>query len=78
VLRDHCATEGRDYASIETTAQVRFDLGENGERVNQVIEHLHELSELGIEVAHGTLVGAGSLTPLELMAERVIPALSAF
>jgi F420-dependent oxidoreductase-like protein len=78
VLRDHCATEGRDYAAIEKTAQVRFDLGEHGERVNQVIEHLHELSELGIEVAHGTLIGAGSLTPLELMAERVIPALSAF
>src|SRR3984957_1687813 len=78
VLREHCASEGRDYAEIEKTAQTRFDLGEHGERVNQVIEHLHELSELGIEVAHGTLIGAGSLAPLDLMAERVIPAASKF
>jgi F420-dependent oxidoreductase-like protein len=78
VLREHCAREGRDYAEIEKNAQTRFDLGEHGERVNQVIEHLHELSELGIEVAHGTLIGAGSLAPLDLMAERVIPAASKF
>jgi F420-dependent oxidoreductase-like protein len=78
VLREHCAREGRDYAEIEKNVQTRFDLGEHGERVNQVIEHLHELSELGIEVAHGTLIGAGSLAPLDLMAERVIPAASKF
>ena len=27
VLREHCATEGRDYEEIEKTAQTRFDLG---------------------------------------------------
>ena len=78
VLREHCAREGRDYTEIEKTAQTRFDLGERGEKVNQTIEHLHELAELGIQVAHGTLVGAGSLHPLELMAEQVIPAISKF
>jgi alkanesulfonate monooxygenase SsuD/methylene tetrahydromethanopterin reductase-like flavin-dependent oxidoreductase (luciferase family) len=78
VLREHCASEGRDYAGIEKTAQTRFDLGERGERVEQTIEHLHQLAELGIQVAHGTLVGAGSLYPLDLMAERVIPAIEKF
>lgn len=78
VLREHCAAEGRDYAAIEKTAQVRFDLGENGERVEQTIEHLHELAELGFEVAHGTLLRVGTLRPLELMAERVIPAIEKF
>ena len=78
VLRGHCQAEGRDYDTIEKTAQVRFNLGEHGENVNQVIEHLHEISELGIEVAHGTLIGAGSLGPLDLMAERVIPAVARF
>ena len=78
VLREHCATVGRDYAEIEKTVQVRFDLGENGERVEETIEHLHELSELGFTVAHGTLIGAGSLRPFDLMAERVIPALEKF
>jgi alkanesulfonate monooxygenase SsuD/methylene tetrahydromethanopterin reductase-like flavin-dependent oxidoreductase (luciferase family) len=78
VLRGHCQAEGRDYDTIEKTAQVRFDLGEHGEHVNQVIEHLHEISELGIEVAHGSLIGAGSLRPIDLMAERVIPAAAKF
>ena len=78
VLRGHCAAEGRDYATIEKTVQVRYDLGENGERVEQTIEHLHELAELGFTVAHGTLAQVGTLRPLELMAERVIPAIEKF
>ncbi|HYA50302.1 MAG TPA: LLM class F420-dependent oxidoreductase [Streptosporangiaceae bacterium] len=78
VLRGHCAAEGRDYAAIEKTVQVRYDLGENGERVEQTIEHLHELAELGFTVAHGTLARVGTLRPLDLMAERVIPAIEKF
>ena len=78
VLREHCAAEGRDYDSIEKTVQVSFDLGENGERVEQTIEHLHELSELGFTVAHGRLAGIGTLAPLDLMGERVIPAIEKF
>jgi F420-dependent oxidoreductase-like protein len=78
VLREHCAAEGRDYDSIEKTVMTRFDLGEHGEKVAQTIEHLHELAELGFQVAHGTLIGAGSLRPFDLMAEEVIPALSTF
>jgi len=46
--------------------------------VEKVIEQLHELAELGVQVAHGAVVGVGSLRPLELMAERVIPAMSKF
>ncbi|MHB8452979.1 MAG: LLM class F420-dependent oxidoreductase [Mycobacteriales bacterium] len=76
VLREHCEREGRPYQEIEKTAQTRFDLGEKGERVEETIEHLHAMAELGIEVAHGGLRGVGSLRPLELMAERVIPAVA--
>jgi hypothetical protein len=46
--------------------------------VEQTIEHLHQLAGLGIQVTHGTLIGAGSLRPLELMAERIIPAVGTF
>ena len=76
VLREHCAAEGRDYAAIEKTVQTRFDLGERGENVQQIIEHLHELAELGFQVAHGTVIGVGTLRPLDLMAEHIIPAIS--
>jgi hypothetical protein len=78
MVREHCASEGRDLAEIEKTAQTRFDLGKRGERVEQTIEHLHELAELGIQVAHGGLAGVGSPRPLDLMAERVIPAVEKF
>jgi F420-dependent oxidoreductase-like protein len=76
VLREHCRREGRDYSEIEKTVQMRFDLGENGERVEETIAHLHELAELGVQVAHGTLVDVGSLRPLRLMAEQIIPAVA--
>ncbi len=76
VLREHCERLGRDYDQIEKTAQLRFDLGPNGELVDQTIEHLHELAGLGIEVAHGALANVSRPGTLELMAERVIPALA--
>ena len=43
-----------------------------------VLEHLHELSELGFTVAHGSLARVGTLRPLDLTAERVIPAMEKF
>jgi hypothetical protein len=76
VLREHCDRLGRDYDEIEKTVQLRFDLGADGEKVDQTIEHLHELADLGIAVAHGALKDVESMRPLELMAERVIPALA--
>jgi len=77
VLREHCEREGRDYASIEKTVQTRFDLGPNGERLDETIAHLQALASLGIDLAHGAVVDVASLRPLEVMAERVLPALGA-
>lgn len=78
VLHKHCSDEGRDYDTIEKTIQTRFDLGSKGENVNRLLEHLEQVSQLGIEVAHGTLIGAGNLYPIEIMAEKVIPAAALF
>jgi F420-dependent oxidoreductase-like protein len=78
VLREHCATEGRDYDEIEKTAQTRFDLGENGENVQRTIESLHEVAELGFTVAHGSLLGVSKNRQFDLFAERIIPALEKF
>jgi len=78
VLREHCAAEGRDYTEIEKTVQTRFDLGKNGEHVGQTIEHLHALAELGVQVAHGSVADVGSVRPLELMGEHVIPVIEKF
>jgi F420-dependent oxidoreductase-like protein len=78
VLREHCATEGRDYDEIEKTGQTRFDLGENGENVQRTIEQLHELSELGFTVAHGSLAGVSKNRQFDYFAERIIPAVQKF
>jgi alkanesulfonate monooxygenase SsuD/methylene tetrahydromethanopterin reductase-like flavin-dependent oxidoreductase (luciferase family) len=78
VLREHCATEGRDYNEIEKTAQTRFDLGENGENVQRTIESLHEVAELGFTVAHGSLLGVSKNRQFDFFAERIIPALEKF
>jgi alkanesulfonate monooxygenase SsuD/methylene tetrahydromethanopterin reductase-like flavin-dependent oxidoreductase (luciferase family) len=78
VLREHCATEGRDYGEIEKTGQTRFDLGENGENVQRTIESLHEVAEMGFTVAHGSLLGVSKNRQFDLFAERIIPALEKF
>jgi F420-dependent oxidoreductase-like protein len=78
VLRQHCADVGRDYDEIEKTAQTRYDLGEHGENVNQVIETLHRIAELGYSQVHGSLARVSQPGQLDLLAERVIPAVAKF
>jgi alkanesulfonate monooxygenase SsuD/methylene tetrahydromethanopterin reductase-like flavin-dependent oxidoreductase (luciferase family) len=78
VLRRHCADEGRDYDQLEKTAGHRFDLGENGENVNKTIEHLHAVAELGITQTHGPLLRVSEPGQLDLLGERVIPAVEKF
>ncbi len=78
VLRQHCVNEGRDYDDIEKTAQTRYDLGDNGENVNRVIEHLHQVAELGFSQVHGSLLRVSQPGQLDLLAERVIPAVEKF
>jgi F420-dependent oxidoreductase-like protein len=78
VLRQHCEDEGRDYYEIEKTAQTRFNLGEDGENLQATIEQLHELSEMGFTVAHGSLIGVSKPRQFDLFAERLIPAMEKF
>jgi F420-dependent oxidoreductase-like protein len=73
VLRDHCAAEGRDYDSITKTCYFSFDVGERGEKASEVVDHLGELAVLGFDAAIGMVTGVWQLTPLEVIAEKVIP-----
>jgi F420-dependent oxidoreductase-like protein len=78
VLRGHCEREGRDYADIEKTTAFHFDLGERGERVDETLARLKELADLGVQVAHGKVINAGSIEPLRLMGREIIPAAAGF
>src|SRR6476469_3486098 len=78
VLRGHCERLGRDYDDIEKTVMGPVDPGADGENVDATLEHLRDLSGLG--VTHVQLgIGDGSKTDvLELIGERIIPEAATF
>jgi F420-dependent oxidoreductase-like protein len=75
VLREHCDREGRDYDEIQKTAGFRFDV-EGGRNVNQIIDQLGKLAELGFEVAHGRIANVSEIEPIEIIGRDVIPAVA--
>lgn len=78
ILRGHCQDVGRDYDDIEKTVMMQLDPGPNGERVDDLLEQLRALADLGVQHVHSRLVGVESITPIELIGERVIPVAAAF
>jgi F420-dependent oxidoreductase-like protein len=77
VLRAHCEAEGRDYDSIRKTCYWILDVGEKGEKANELIDQLGGLAGMGFSTAIGMVPGVWQMTPLEVLAERVIPAVAA-
>jgi F420-dependent oxidoreductase-like protein len=76
VLRDHCKALGRNYDEIEKTAIFSFDVGENGEKVGQVIGGLRWLAGMGIQTVIGNVPRIDRIKPLEIIGEKVIPAVA--
>jgi F420-dependent oxidoreductase-like protein len=74
VLRQHCLALGRNYDAIEKTSMFTFDVGENGEKVNQVIGGLRWLAGMGIQTVIGSVPHVDRIKPLEIVGEKVIPA----
>ncbi len=75
VLRRHCDDVGRDYAEIEKTVMMPMHPGPNGERVDELIDELRALAELGVQHAQIIVPYVASITPLEILGEQVIPAI---
>jgi F420-dependent oxidoreductase-like protein len=78
VLRGHCDAEGRDYATIEKTAQAglvvtRAGGGETA-TPSQAIEQLGQLAELGVDHAIYPLPPKNPREALEVLATEVVPA----
>ena len=76
VLRDHCKALGRNYDEIEKTAMFGFDVGEDGEKVGQVIGGLRWLASMGIQTVIGSVPRIDRIKPLEIIGEKVIPAVA--
>jgi F420-dependent oxidoreductase-like protein len=77
VLREHCAEVGRDYDDIEKTVMMPFDVGDNGAKTDELIGRLGELAALGIQHVHGMIPDVATITPIELVGEKVVPAVAA-
>ena len=76
ILRAHCNEAGTDYDKIEKTAMLQFDVGENGENVDAIIGQLHWLAGMGIQTVIGGVKDVGRIKPLEILGERVLPAVA--
>jgi len=76
VLRDHCNAEGRNYDDIEKTSLYTFDIGATGEKIPQVIGGLRWLAGMGIETVIGHVPKIDRITPLEIIGEKLIPAVA--
>ena len=76
VLRRHCEAEGRDYDEIEKTCAFAFDVGEKGEKVDELIGQLRWLAGMGVETVIGFVPGVDRITPLEIIGREVIPAVA--
>jgi F420-dependent oxidoreductase-like protein len=73
VLRGHCEEEGTDYDSIEKTCAFAFDVGESGEKVDELIGQMRWLSGMGIETVIGFVPRVDRTSPLEIIGREVIP-----
>ena len=76
VLRRHCEEEGTDYDSIEKTCAFRFDVGEGGEKTEELVGQLRWLAGMGIETVIGMVPNVDRVSPLEIIGEKVIPAVA--
>lgn len=73
-LRRFCDEEGRDYAAIEKTCPFAFDVGEDGEKVGELLGQLRWLAGMGIQTVIGFVPHVDRITPLEILGREVIPA----
>lgn len=76
VLRAHCEREGRDYDDIEKTVMFTLDPGDDGEHVDTLIDRIRGLAALGVAEVHCSVPGAWRLTPLEIIGQRIMPAVA--
>lgn len=76
ILREHCQAVGRNYDDIEKTSLFTFDLGDNGENLGKVVGGLKWLAGMGIETVIGHVPKVYETKRLELIGEKLIPAVA--
>jgi F420-dependent oxidoreductase-like protein len=75
-LRRYCDEEGRDYNAIEKTCPFAFDVGEHGEKSDELLGQLRWLASMGIQTVIGMAPRIHQIKPLELLGQKVVPAVA--
>jgi F420-dependent oxidoreductase-like protein len=78
VLRGHCDRLGRPYDEILKTVYYPFNVGPNGQRVDETLAELRRLADLGFQAAIGAVADVWQVTPLEIIGQRIIPAVASW
>ncbi|MFN2214849.1 MAG: TIGR03560 family F420-dependent LLM class oxidoreductase [Anaerolineales bacterium] len=76
-LKVHCESLGRDYDTIEKTSLCTVHLSRD-DTVENVTRRIKELSEMGFTHAIFNMPDVYKITPLEIFAKEIIPAVSGF
>jgi F420-dependent oxidoreductase-like protein len=75
-LRRFCDEERRDYNAIEKTCPFAFDIGEHGEKSDELLGQLRWLASMGIETVLGMVPRIQQIKPLEILGQKVVPAVA--
>ncbi len=69
VLRDHCATVGRDYAEIEKTVLGTIDFTADG--ASEAVDHIRQFEEIGIQHYILSIPTVSEIAPIESFGSEV-------
>ena len=78
ILKTHCQTLGRDYASIEKTTLGTVDLQPGKTSASEVIAQCKALADAGVQHAIFNMPNVHEMKPLEIFGKEIIPAVAAF
>ncbi|MRH90412.1 TIGR03560 family F420-dependent LLM class oxidoreductase [Nocardia sp. SYP-A9097] len=78
LLHRLCADIGRDPAEIRKTCVFVFDVGQRGEKVDQLLGALKMLADNGIDMVIGRVEGVDEVAPLEVIGREIIPVVAEF
>lgn len=75
-LRGYCAEEGRDYQSIGKTCIFPFDIADGNGSVDELVGTLRGLAAAGVDTAIGILSGDDPARLVEIIGDKVVPAVA--
>ena len=78
ILKQHCDSLGRDYASIEKTTIGIAHIAPGKMTVKDVIEKCRALAALGVDHAIFSLPNLHEIKPLEIFGKEIIPEVAGF